>query len=84
MKFILRRDILFIASVIWSAKSYVRKSYEEIKMLLPIKFLAASIFVSGMTAGAVCGAVVGYTFSSPERVNRLKDYVKKVSEACKK
>ena len=53
-------------------------------MLLPIKFLAASVFVSGMTAGAVCGAVVGYILSGPERVNRLKDYVKEVSEACKK
>ena len=53
-------------------------------MLLPIKFLAASVFVSGMIAGAVCGAAVGYTLSSSKRVNRLKDYVKEVSEACKK
>ena len=46
-------------------------------MILPIKFIAANIFISGMTAGAVCGAIVVYTLSDPERLNRLKDYVKK-------
>ena len=53
-------------------------------MLLPIKFIAANIFVSGMIAGAVCGAVAVSTLSNPERLNRLKDYVKKSREGCKK
>ena len=53
-------------------------------MPLPIKFIAANIFGSGMIAGAVCGAVAVATLSNPERLNRLKDYVKKSREGCKK
>ena len=53
-------------------------------MLLPVKFIAANIFVSGMIAGAVCGAVAVSTLSNPERLNRIKDYVKKSREGCKK
>ena len=53
-------------------------------MLLPIKFIAANIFLSGMITGAVCGAVAVTTLSNPERLNRLKDYVKESCEGCKK
>jgi len=53
-------------------------------MLLPVKFIAANIFITGMTAGAVCGAIAVYTLSNPERLNRLKDYVKESCEGCKK
>ena len=52
-------------------------------MLLPVKFIAANIFVSGMIAGAVCGAVAVSTLSNPERLNRLKDYVKKAVKVAK-
>ena len=50
-------------------------------MLLPIKFIAANIFISGMTAGAVCGAIAVYTISDPDR---LSDYAKEMCKGCKK
>ena len=53
-------------------------------MLLPIKFIAANIFISGMTAGAVCGAIAVYTLSDPERLNRLNDYAKELCKGFKK
>ena len=53
-------------------------------MLLPIKFIAANIFISGMTAGAVCGAIAVYTLSDPERLNRLNDFAKEMCKSCKK
>ena len=53
-------------------------------MLLPIKFIAANIFISGMTAGAVCGAIAVYTLSDPERLNRLTGYTKEMCKGCKK
>ena len=53
-------------------------------MLLPIKFIAANIFISGMTAGAVCGAIAAYTLSDPERLNRLNENAKEMFKSCKK
>ena len=53
-------------------------------MLLPIKFIAANIFISGMTAGAVFGAIAVYTLSDPERLNRLNDYAKETCKGWKK
>ena len=53
-------------------------------MLLPVKFIAANIFVSGIITGAVCGAVAVSTLSNPERLNRLKDYIKECCEGRKK
>ena len=53
-------------------------------MLLPIKFIAANIFISGMTAGAVCGAIAVYTLYGPEGLNRLDDHFKKMCKGCKK
>ena len=60
------------------------QSIKEQPVLLPVKFIAANIFVSGMIAGAVCGAVAVSTLSNPERLNRLKDYVKDSCEGRKK
>ena len=53
-------------------------------MLLSVKFLAANIFITGMTAGAVCGAVAVSTLYNPKRLNRLKDYLKESCEGRKK
>ena len=53
-------------------------------MLLPIKFIAANVFISGMTAGAVCGAIAAYTLSNQEREKRFNDYAKKMCKGCKK
>ena len=53
-------------------------------MLLPVKFIAANIFASGMIAGAVCGAIAVSTLSNPKRLNRLKDYLKESCEDRKK
>ena len=53
-------------------------------MLLPIKFIAANIFISGMTAGTECGAIAVYTLSDPERLNRLNGHAKKMCKGCKK
>ena len=53
-------------------------------MLLPVKFIATNIFVSGMIAGAVCGAVAVSKLSNLERLNRLKNCVKESREGCKK
>ena len=53
-------------------------------MVLPIKFIAANIFISGMTAGAVCGAIAVYTLSDPERLDRLNAYAKEMCKGCKK
>ena len=53
-------------------------------MLLPINFIAANIFLSGMTASVVCGAIAVYTISDTERLNRLNDYAKEMCKGCKK
>ena len=53
-------------------------------MLLPVKFIAANIFIMGMTAGAVCGAIAVYTLSNAERLNRSNDYAKEMCKGCKK
>jgi len=52
-------------------------------MLLPVKFIAANIFVVGMTAGAAGGAAAAYILSDPQRRDKLKDCVEKVGKACK-
>ena len=51
-------------------------------MLLPVKFIAANIFLSGMIAGAVYGAVAVSTLSNPGRLNRLKDYLEEKTIRC--
>ena len=53
-------------------------------MLLPVKFISANIFITGVTAGAVFGAIAVYTLSDPELLNRLNDYAKKLCKGCRK
>ena len=53
-------------------------------MLLPVKFISVNIFIMGVTAAAVCGAIAVYTLSDPERLNRLNDYAKELCKGCKK
>lgn len=53
-------------------------------MLLPLKFIAANIFITGTTAGAVCGAIAVYTLSDPERLNRLNDFAEEMCKSCEK
>ena len=53
-------------------------------MLLPVKFISANIFITGVTAGAVCGAIAVHTLSDPERLNRLNDYAKELCKGRKK
>ena len=49
-----------------------------------MQFISANIFITGVTAGAVCGAIAVYTLSDPERLNRLNDYAKELRKGCKK
>tara|TARA_B100001057_G_scaffold129369_2_gene128437 strand:- start:2723 stop:2920 length:198 start_codon:yes stop_codon:yes gene_type:complete len=53
-------------------------------VLLPKKFIAASIFMTAATGGAVCSVAAIYILAKPERVNRLTDCAEKMSKGCKK
>ena len=53
-------------------------------MLLPVKFIAANIFLTGMTAGTICGAIAVYTLSKPEQLIRLNGFAKEMCKGCKK
>ena len=75
---------MFIVSDKKSASSIKKGLLQECKMLLPIKFIAANIFVSGIIVGSVCGAFAFSTLSNPERRNRMKDYIKECCEDRKK
>ena len=59
------------------------KSIKEQPVLLPVKFIAANIFVAGMTAGVAGGAAAVYILSDAERRDKLKDCAKKVGKTCK-
>ena len=52
-------------------------------MLVPVKFIAANIFVAGMTAGVVGGAAAVYILSDAERRDKLKDCAEKMGKTCK-
>ena len=52
-------------------------------MLFPLKFVAANIFMAGLTAGAVGGAAAVYVLSDPQRREKLKDCTDKVRGNCK-
>jgi hypothetical protein len=52
-------------------------------VLLPVKFIAANIFVAGMTAGVAGGAAAVYILSDAERRHKLKDCAEKVGKTCK-
>ena len=42
-------------------------------MLFPLKFVAANIFMAGVTAGAVGGAAAVFLLSDQQRRDKLKD-----------
>ena len=56
---------------------------KEQPVLLPVKFIAANIFVAGMTAGVAGGAAAVYILSDAERRDKLKDCAEKVGKKCK-
>ena len=56
---------------------------KEQPVLLPVKFIAANIFVAGMTAGVAGGAAAVYILSDAERRDKLKDCAEKVGKTCK-
>ena len=52
-------------------------------MLFPVKFVAANIFMAGVTAGAVGGAAAVYVMSDQQRREKLKDCADKMRDNCK-
>ena len=52
-------------------------------MLIPVKFIAANIFMAGMTAGVAGGAAAVYILSDAERRDKLKDCAEKLGKTCK-
>ena len=55
----------------------------EIRMLFPLKFVAANIFLAGVTAGAVGGAAAVYVLYDQQRREKLKDCADKMRANCK-
>lgn len=56
---------------------------EGIRMFFPLKFVAANIFMAGVTAGAVGGAAAVYVLSDQQRREKLKDCAEKMRANCK-
>jgi len=52
-------------------------------MLFPLKFVVANIFVAGVTAGALGGAVAVFLLSDQKRREKLKDCADKMRDNCK-
>ena len=52
-------------------------------MFFPLKFVAANIFMAGVTAGAIGGAAAVYVLSDQQRREKLKDCAEKMRENCK-
>ena len=52
-------------------------------MFFPLKFVAANIFMAGVTAGAVSGAAAVYALSDQQRREKLKDCAEKMRENSK-
>jgi len=51
-------------------------------MLFLLKFVAANIFMAGVTAGAVGGATAVYVLSDQQRREKLKDCADKMRANC--
>ena len=47
-------------------------------MFFPLKFVAANIFMAGVTAGAIGGAAAVYVLSDQQRREKLKDCAEKM------
>ena len=52
-------------------------------MLFPVKFVAANIFLAGVTAGAVGSAAAVIVLSDAKRREQLKDCADKMRDNCK-
>ena len=52
-------------------------------MFFPLKFVAANIFMAGVSAGAVGGAAAVYVLSDKHRREKLKDCAEKMRENYK-
>ena len=52
-------------------------------MLFLLKFVAANIFMAGVTAGALVGASAVYVMSDQQRREKLKDCADKMRGNCK-
>ena len=52
-------------------------------MFFPLKFVAANIFMAGVTAGAVGGAAAVYVLSDQQRREKLKDCAEKCVRTAK-
>ena len=52
-------------------------------MLFPLKFVAANIFMAGVTTGAVGGAAAVYVLSDQQRREKLKDCADRMLENCR-
>ena len=74
---------MFIVNCEKAATSQRSQSIKEQPVLLPVKFIAANIFVAGMTAGVAGGAAAVYILSDVERRDKLKDCAEKVGKTCK-
>ena len=74
---------MFVVNGQKAATSYRPQLIKEQPVLLPVKFIAANIFVAGMTAGVAGGAAAVYILSDAGRRNKLKDCAEKVGKTCK-
>jgi hypothetical protein len=52
-------------------------------MFFPLKFVAANIFMAGVTAGALGGAAAVYVLSDQQRREKLEDCAEKMRANCK-
>jgi len=52
-------------------------------MFFPLKYVAANIFMAGVTAGALGGAAAVYVLSDQQRREKLKDCAEKMRANCK-
>ena len=52
-------------------------------MFFPLKFVAANIFMAGVTARAVGGAAAVYVLSDQQRREKLKDCAETMRTNCK-
>ena len=59
------------------------QSIKEQPVLLSVKFIAANIFVAGMTAGVAGGAAAVYILSDAERRDKFKSCTEKLGKTCK-
>ena len=74
---------MFVVNGQKAATFHRSQSIKEHLVLLPVKFIAANIFVAGMTAGVAGGAAAVYILSDAERRDKLNDCAEKLGKTCK-